>query len=161
MVGCFINSFLTLGRTRKFIPSPWSKGEGGGLSIPSQSFWYVAVFWNYLNYLQWKAFDLLNKMRYILWVVALWPLLEACDVTNNGHHLEFYQELAIRLKAPEMVGFFVLNTEISTLHDFRNKICFYCWKNSKMAWPLAMYDVISRTHSNWPLLNLTQDVRGG
>ena len=47
-------------------------------------------------------------------------------MTNNGHHLEFYQELAIRLKAPEMVGFFVLNTEISTLHDFRNKICFYC-----------------------------------
>ena len=32
-------------------------------------------------YLQWKAFDLLNKMRYILWVVAL---LEGCDVTNNG-----------------------------------------------------------------------------
>ena len=47
-------------------------------------------------------------------------------MTNNGHHLEFYQELAIRLKAREMVGFFELNTEISTLHDFRNKICFYC-----------------------------------
>ena len=29
--------------------------------------------------LQWKAFDLLYKMRYILWVVAL---LEVCDVTN-------------------------------------------------------------------------------
>ena len=27
-------------------------------------------------YLYWKAFNLLNKMRYILWVVAL---LEACD----------------------------------------------------------------------------------
>ena len=34
--------------------------------------------------LQKKAFDLLNKMRYILWVVAL---LEACDVTNNDRHL--------------------------------------------------------------------------
>ena len=34
--------------------------------------------------LQYFAFDLLNKMRYILWVVAL---LEACDVTNNGRHL--------------------------------------------------------------------------
>ena len=33
------------------------------------------------------SFDHLNKMRYILWVVAL-P--EACDVTNNGHHLGFY-----------------------------------------------------------------------
>ena len=43
--------------------------------------------------------DLLNKMRYILWVVAL---MEACDITNNGCHLGgylgFYQELEIRLK---------------------------------------------------------------
>ena len=37
--------------------------------------------------------DLLNKMKYILWVVAL---LEACDVTSNGRHLGFYQELEIR-----------------------------------------------------------------
>ena len=29
--------------------------------------------------LQWKAFDLLNKMRYISWVVAL---LEACEITK-------------------------------------------------------------------------------
>ena len=38
-------------------------------------------------------------MRYILWVVAL---VEACDVTNNGRHLDrhlgqFYQELEISL----------------------------------------------------------------
>ena len=39
-------------------------------------------------------------MRYILWVVEL---LEACDVTNNGRHLGFYQELEIRLKPREMV----------------------------------------------------------
>ena len=31
-------------------------------------------------YLQWKAFNLLKQMRYLLWVVAL-P--EDCDVTNN------------------------------------------------------------------------------
>ena len=40
--------------------------------------------------LQWKAFDLLNKTRYILWVVAL---LESCDITKHGrllgHHLGF------------------------------------------------------------------------
>ena len=56
--------------------------------------------------LQWKAFDFLKKMRYILWVVAL---LEACDVTNNGRHLGrhlgFYQELEIRLKPREIVIF--------------------------------------------------------
>ena len=55
-----------------------------------------------LQYLTWKAFDLLNKMRYILWVMA--PL-EACDVTSNGRHLGFYQELEIRLRLREMVIF--------------------------------------------------------
>ena len=49
-----------------------------------------------------EAFDLLYKMRYILLVAAL---LEACDVTNNGHHLGFYQELDIKLKPREMVFF--------------------------------------------------------
>ena len=51
-----------------------------------------------------KSFDLLDKMRYILWVVAL---LKDCDVTKNGRHLgrrlEFYQEIEIRLKPREMV----------------------------------------------------------
>ena len=44
-------------------------------------------------------------MKYILWVVAL---LEACDVTNNGRHLGFYQELEVRLKLREMVFFLAL-----------------------------------------------------
>ena len=56
--------------------------------------------------LQWKAFDLLNKMIYILWVVAL---LEICDVNRHGHHLGrhlgFYQELEIREKPRELVIF--------------------------------------------------------
>ena len=56
-------------------------------------------------YLQWEAFDLLYKTRYILWVVAL---LEACDVTNGDRHLVFYQELEIRLKPREMVSFCIL-----------------------------------------------------
>ena len=46
---------------------------------------------------QWKAFDLLDKMRYILWAVVL---LEARDVAKRsrhlGRHLGFYQELEIR-----------------------------------------------------------------
>ena len=41
-------------------------------------------------------------MRYILGVVAL---KEACDVTNNGRHLGFYQELEIGLKPRKMVIF--------------------------------------------------------
>ena len=52
-----------------------------------------------------KAFDLLNKIRYILWVLAL---LEACDVTNNGRHVGVYQELEIWLKPREMVIFCAL-----------------------------------------------------
>ena len=47
-------------------------------------------------YLKWKAFDLLNKMGHISWLVVL---LEACDVTNNGRHLGrhlgVYQELEL------------------------------------------------------------------
>ena len=62
-------------------------------------------------YLRWKAFDILYKMRYILWVVAL---LGACDVTNNGRHLGFYQELEIRLKPREMVISFALGRKNNT-----------------------------------------------
>ena len=37
--------------------------------------------------LLWKAFHHLNKIRYILWVEAL---LETCDATNSGCHLDRY-----------------------------------------------------------------------
>ena len=73
---------LTLGRTRKFIPPPWY-GGGGGWAVdgnPPRSFWYVSVFWNDFT------FDLLNKMRYILEVVAL-P--KFCDLIYNGRILDF------------------------------------------------------------------------
>ena len=52
-----------------------------------------------------ETFDLLNKMKYVLGVVVL---LEACDVTNNGRHFGFYQELDIRLKPREMIFFCAL-----------------------------------------------------
>ena len=39
-----------------------------------------------------QTLNLLYKMRYILWVVAL---LEACDVTKHNRHLGFYQDLEI------------------------------------------------------------------
>ena len=42
---------------------------------------------------KWKAFDLLQNTRYILWVVAL---LEVCEITKHGRHFVFYQELEIR-----------------------------------------------------------------
>ena len=41
-------------------------------------------------------------MRYSLGVVVV---LEAFDVTNNGRHFDFYQELEIWFKTREMVFF--------------------------------------------------------
>ena len=76
---------------------------------PSQEFWICCSILKGF-YLEWKVFDLLNKITYSLGVVAL---LAACDVTNNGRHLGrhlgFYQELEIRLKLREMVIFCALH----------------------------------------------------
>ena len=77
------------------------RGEGSMEPLPA-FFFFSKRFW-----LQWKAFDLLNKLRLILWVVTL---LEACDVTKHGRHFEqrlgFYQELEIRYKPRELIIFF-------------------------------------------------------
>ena len=42
--------------------------------------------------LQWKAFDLPYKMRYILWVVML---LEVCDATKHGRRLRLHLGLIL------------------------------------------------------------------
>ena len=85
-------TYLSDVHAKSYLP-PWYKRRVDG--TPPQRFLFC---------LHWKAFDLLNKMRYILWMVAL---LEACYVTNNGRHLcrylGFYQELEIRLKQREIV----------------------------------------------------------
>ena len=52
---------------------------GGGGRTPLEFLICYSIYKRFC--LQWKVFDLLYKMRYILWVVAL---LGACDVTNNG-----------------------------------------------------------------------------
>ena len=59
------------------------------------------------------------------------------------------------------------NGNFCALHElhFSHKIYFNCWKNmyfhSKFAWQPATYDVISHSHSNWPSLNLSQNLRKG
>ena len=70
--------------------------RGGG------GWWLICYSISKRFYFHWKAFDLLNKKRYILRVVAL---LEACDVTKQGRQLGFYQELEIREKPRELVIF--------------------------------------------------------
>ena len=94
------NQSLTPGRTH----TP-NVVQGGVVdeTIPPRVFGLLQYFETIS--LRWKAFDLLYKMRYILWVVAL---LGVCDVTNNGRHLEFYQELEIRLGPREMAIFLCL-----------------------------------------------------
>ena len=86
-----LKNHLTLRRTRKIIPPTMVQEDGRW--DPSPEF-LICCSISRGFCLHWKAFDLLNKMRCILWMVAL---LEACDVTNNGSHLDsdlgFYQEL--------------------------------------------------------------------
>ena len=60
-------------------PTVVQRGRGGGRLEPLPGVFDILLV---------KAsFDLLNKMRYILWVMSL---LETCDVTNIGRHLGFY-----------------------------------------------------------------------
>ena len=92
-------------RTYSRIHTPTVVVKGGWWWNPSLEF-LICCSISKRFCLQWKTFDLLNKMRYILWLVAL---LEACDVTNNGCHLGFYQELKIRLKPQEIFTFNVEN----------------------------------------------------
>ena len=77
---------ITFGRTRKFTPSYKGVVGGGGGRWWMESPPEFLIFCNISKrfYLYRKAFDLLNKMKYILWMVAL---LEACGVTNNGRLL--------------------------------------------------------------------------
>ena len=63
--------------------TPTAVQEGGGGVDGAPEFWICCSFSKRV-YLQWKAFGFLNKMSYILWVVAL---LEACDVTKHGCQL--------------------------------------------------------------------------
>ena len=77
-----IISNLTLIRTHKIIiHTPTKVQKGGGLMEPLPAVFDMLQYFETILPLVKSLTDLLNKMRYILWVVAL---LEACDVTNNG-----------------------------------------------------------------------------
>ena len=92
LISYFSFPLLTVGRTRKVIPPPWYKGKGGWWTPPPLEF-LKCCSTSKRFCLQWKAFDLLYKMRYLLLVVSL---LGACDVTKKvGRHLGFFHELEI------------------------------------------------------------------
>ena len=117
---------LTFGRTRKFTPS--YKGGGGGVGgwKPTPKFWKCCNI-SKRFYLYWKAFDLLNKMMYILWMVAL---LEACGVTNNGRRLRI-QRLIYKLM---LLSFFLFrkNRQAQTSHvcHRNNGVKRYYWSSA-------------------------------
>ena len=112
------------------------EGGGGGDGTPSKSFWYVAVFRTDFAFSgKSLSSNSLNKMRYVLWVMAL---LTAYDVTNNGRtlgrDLGFYQELEIwwKPRSMEILVCWTCKKHINKhLHHFIHKLYFYCWKKLK------------------------------
>ena len=79
--------YLTLGRKWKVVPFLWFKGEWVDGTPPKRFNFLICCG---ISVLQWKAFDLLDKMRYNLWALAL---RVGGDVTKHGRHLGFYQQL--------------------------------------------------------------------
>ena len=67
-------------------------GGGGGLMerLPRVFFYILQYYENILPSVESLWFQVLNKMRYILWAVAL---RVAYVVTKHGRHLGFYQQL--------------------------------------------------------------------
>ena len=122
---------LTLRRTRKFIPPPhppWYLREGGW--YPSPEFFICGSILKPFS-LKWKAFDLLNKIRYM--VLGWWRCW------GRRRHKQcspswILPRIRNQVKTARNDNFFVLytwlymkyNTYISTLHDFSHKIYFYC-----------------------------------
>ena len=88
---------MVIPRTYTHTPTVVKYGRGrAGVLEPLPRVFYILQYFE-KNYPQWKAFELLEKMKYILWVVAL---LETCSVTKHGSHLGRH------------LGFYEVKTEI-------------------------------------------------
>jgi len=86
---------LTLGHTRTVISPPCTRGGGGVEPLP-RVFDMLQYFETILPSVE--SFDLVDKLRYILWVLA--PL-EVFDVTKHGCHLPSWILSTIRNQVPE------------------------------------------------------------
>ena len=73
-----------------------TKGMGVGWN-PWYSFWYVAIFRNDFTFC---GKPLIFSTRWGIFY-GWWHCWGACEVTNNGRHLGFYQELETRCKPRE------------------------------------------------------------
>ena len=146
--------------TQSHTPTVAYKG-GGVLTDPPWVFDMLQYFEIKRFCLQWRAFDLLYKIRYFLWVVAL---LEVCDVTKHGRHLQILSRIRNQvIKTERINNFLPLTCKIThpqvlllLLKKVENM-----YFHSKIAWPPHTYDVISRNHSNCPSLKLFRNAREG
>ena len=88
---------LTLGHTRTVISPPCTRGGGGVEPLP-RVFDMLQYFETILPSVE--SFDLVDKLRYILCVLAL---LEVFDVTKHGCHLPSWILSTIRNQVPEWI----------------------------------------------------------
>ena len=73
---------LTLGRTRKVRPPPWYKRGGRAGAVDGPPCFLICCSISKRFCLQWKVLDPLDKMRYILCVIAL-HMVATLDFTKN------------------------------------------------------------------------------
>ena len=150
----FKGFILILGRTRKFIQPPWHKGGGGMDGIPLPSFWYVAVFRNNFTF-SGKPLIFLTRLqvyfvgggaagglwRHQQWSpswLPSWILPRIRNQVKTAGNSNFCDGLILFLKKVE-------------------KTCI----SPKIGLTNCTFDVISRNHSTWPSLNLSQNLREG
>ena len=69
--------------------------------------------------------------------------------------------LSCRLKKWRISGNSLVSTRSQYLLLLLKEVKKKCISGPKLARPLATYDAIARNHSNWPSLNLSQNVREG
>ena len=132
---------LKLGRTRKFIPLLWYKG-GVDRTPPHQQdevhFMGGGAAGGLSRHQQWSTSWIMPWIRNLVKTASNWYFFGA-----RTFKIIHKKALCIILSAT-----FTFIVE-------------RCWKNmrfhSKMAWPPATYDVISRNHSSWPSLKLSQN----
>ena len=120
---------------------------------PSRSFWYVAVFPNDFNF-SGKPLIFLTRWgifygRWRCWrpvasptMMPSWP--PSWILSRIKNHVKIVKNSSFGGLCMEN------NTWISKLHYL-----YYMYFHPKMAWPPAIYDVISRNHSNWPSISLS------
>ena len=115
------------------------------------------------------VFDMLPFVFSTKWGVfcGWWRCWRSVTSPNMVAIMDF-SRITTQVKKEKITKFLRLTCKI-TLHYFIHKLYFYSQRklktcmhfHSKLAWPPASYDVISRTHSNWPSLNLSQNAREG